>query len=85
MKKITLNDLQKLRMVQAFFAFVMTMLSFTLVGTFSLPRPPAPENFLTASALLKYNLLQVIFLLSFISAAGLLGMAYQAKDVSEEN
>ena len=78
-----LNWLQKQRLLQAVFAFIVCGLSFTFVRTFSLPDPPPIEAFLTNNEIVRYNLLQLIFFLSFVCMAAFLGMAYQAKDIQE--
>jgi hypothetical protein len=80
---VSLTQLQKLRLLQAFFASVLTLLSSTLLTTFRLPDPPPIDVFLSKTDLLKYNFIQFIFLISFISAAALFGMAYQAKDIEK--
>ena len=82
--KVTLNRIQKTRLLQAFFAVIFLLLSYTFISTFDLPEAPSADNFLSGADLLRYNLLQLIFLVAFISAGMFLGMAYQAKDMRRD-
>lgn len=79
-----LNQLQKLRLIQAFIAFLVMATAYVLVGTFAIPDSPPLDAFLTPSEIIRYNVIQLIFLIAFVGWAGLLGMAYQAKDITQE-
>lgn len=76
-----LTKLQKLRLLQAFFSLLFFVISFTFMSSYNLPKPPGIENFYSEWNVIKYNIYQFVFLISFICAAGFLGMAYQAKDI----
>jgi hypothetical protein len=74
-----LNVIQMLRLKQMFLALFMAMASQLLLSTYEVPDMPPLEAFLTPTQILHYTLLQLLFLLSFISAAVLLGMLIQAR------
>jgi hypothetical protein len=80
---VQLNVLQKLRLLQAFYALIFCVLSMGFISGYNLPDPPPIEAFLTSNQIVQYQINQLVFFISFICLALFLGMAYQAKDIKE--
>lgn len=77
---MALKNIQKTRLKQMGFALLLMILSNTLLSTYQVPSPPPIEAFLSKSQLLQYTLLQIVFIVSFLSSAFFCGMAVQARD-----